>query len=310
MFSKIKTALLESPNVSNQPALHSKKFKQFGKKLYVLIAAVIAVAVIVGALLIPQGAASIPLNVNYTVGEKMVYTTTTSLVLNVNNSTFPSDEGLTSNNMTISGKETLEVLSFDGEFYTLNNTVTMTEENLPFSYSTTEKMNKTGYSVLFVNLGNTSEEIPDNSLTSNQYLAQLLSKPEVKVGDTITIPYPSLPSNISSNIQVTGDLTLTFKGFQDLTVPAGTYKVFRVDLTSNNLSMTIKPSLPSFRNSSAPTPTTITLNMDLNYQMYLEYGSMRQIESSMQETAGFQSTTLNYTLSTTTNMTLNQDITS
>jgi hypothetical protein len=74
--------------------------------------------------------------------------------------------------------------------------------------------------------------------------------------------------------------------------------------------MTIKPSLPSFRNSSAPTPTTITLNMDLNYQMYLEYGSMRQIESSMQETAGFQSTTLNYTLSTTTNMTLNQDITS
>jgi hypothetical protein len=48
--------------------------------------------------------------------------------------------------------------------------------------------------------------------------------------------------------------------------------------------------------------------------MYLEYGSMRQIESSMQETVGFQSTALNdtlstnYTLSTTTNMTLNQDI--
>jgi hypothetical protein len=259
VLKKVNTTSLASPNSPDKLASSSTGFKRFGKKLYFTIMALIIIAIIAMALLIPTGAASIPLNVNYAVGEKMVYTTATSLTLKVNNSTSPGNEGLTSNNMTISGKEILEVLGFDGEFYTLNNTVTMTEGNIPFSYSTTEKMNKTGYSVSLVNLGNTSEEIPGNSLTSNQYLAQLLSKPEVKVGDTITIPYPAIASNISSNSQLTGDLTLTFKGFQDLTVPAGTYKVFRVDLTSNNLSMTIETSLPSFRNSSATTPTTITI---------------------------------------------------
>ncbi len=163
--------------------------------------------------------------------------------------------------------------------------------------------------MLLFKIGSNSEEIPNNGLTSNQYLAQLLNEREVKVGDTVTISYPALPSNMSSLIQVAGDLTLTFKVFQDLTAPSGTYKVFRVDLTSNNLSMTIKT--PSFRygNLSSTVPTTLTMNMDLNYQMYLEYGSMRQIQSSMQETAGLQSTAMNYTMTTTTNMTLNQDST-
>ncbi len=56
-------------------------------------------------------------------------------------------------------------------------------------------MNKTGYSTFLVNLGNISqEEISDNNPTSSNYLAQLLSKPEVKVGDSITIPYPAQSS--------------------------------------------------------------------------------------------------------------------
>ncbi len=307
MVSKVNNAEFE--HLSDQPALKSKKSKRIGKKFYASITAVIAVAVIVGALIIPQGAASISLNVNYNVGEKMVYTTSTSLALAVNNSTFPTNGASASNNVTFSGRETLEVLSFDGQFYTLNNTVTMTEGNIPFTYSSTEKMNKTGYSTILLNLGNTSEEIPDNSFTSNQYLAQLLSKPEVKVGDTVTIPYASIAANLTSNIQVSGDVTLTFKGFQDLTVPAGTYKVFEVDLTSNNLMMTMQTSLPSSENSNVLTPTTVAINMGMNYQTYIEYNTMRQIQSAMQETSTLQSTVLNYTMSTTTNMTLNQDIT-
>jgi hypothetical protein len=307
MYNEVNIGQPESPNLSDIPALKSKKSKRFGKKLYASIAALIAVAVIVGAVLIPQGVASIPLNVNYNVGEKMIYTTATSLALDVNNSTFPTNGALTSNNVTFSGRETLEVLSFDGQFYTLNNTVTMTEGNRPFTYSSTEKMNKTGYSTILLNLGNTSEEIPDNSFTSNQYLSQLLNKSEVKVGDTVTIPYASIAANLTSNIQVSGDVTLTFKGFQELTVPAGTYKVFEVDLTSNNLMMTMQTSLPSSENSNVLTPTTVTIKMEMNYQTYIEYNTMRQIQSAMQETSTLQSIALNYTMRTTTNMTLNQD---
>jgi hypothetical protein len=165
-------------------------------------------------------------------------------------------------------------------------------------------MNKTGYSTFLVNLGNTSEAL--TGLASNQYLAQLLSKPEVKVGDSVTIPYSTLMTNLSSSIQVTGDLTLTFKGFQDLTVPAGTYKVFEVDLTSNNLSMAV--SLPSVGNSTTTAPNAITMDMNMTCQSFMEYNTMRQIQSFMQETATIQSSTMNYTITTTFDATLNQDL--
>lgn len=107
------------------------------------------------------------------------------------------------------------------------------------------------------------------SVTSNSYLAQLLNKPEVKVGDTITVPYPTV-----TGIETTGDLTITFQGIEDLTVPAGTYRVFRIDLTGNDITMRLATN-PSINMAS-------TIN--INYQVYLEYGTLRQIKSTMQET--------------------------
>jgi hypothetical protein len=305
MFGNVKLTQLASPTLSDQPAKGSRRV---GKKLFVLIATVIVVAVIAGALLIPQGAASIPLNVNYTVGEKMVYNTSTVLSLNVDNSTIPLSS-LSSANITVSGTETVEVLSFDGEFYTLNVTSALTQGSIPFTSSIIQKMNKTGYSTFLVNLGSTSEALTGTSFASNQPLAQLLSKPEVKVGDSVTIPYSALMANLanlSSSIQVTGDLTLTFKGFQDLTVPAGTYKVFEVDLTSNNLSTTI--SLPSYGNSTTTAPNALTMDMNMTCQSFMEYNTMRQIQSSMQETSTIQSSAMNYTMTTALDVTLNQDI--
>lgn len=307
MFSKVQAAVMDSSNLSEQPTIKSQRFKLFVKKFYVLITVLIAVVVIVGALLIPQGAASIPLNVNYNVGEKMVYNTTNSISYLVANSTLPSgNDGLTTNNVTITGQETMEVLSFDGEFYTINNTLTMTIQSRPLSFSMLEKMNNTGYSAFLFTLGNTSEEIPNGPLDNPQF-AQLLNRPVVKVGDSVTCQYPVL-GNVSSNLQTTGDVTLTFKGIQDLSVPTGTYKVFRIDLTGNSKS-TIKLSLPLNGNFLTPTePTTITTNSSINEQLYFEYGTMRQIESSNQMTSISESAALNYTMRTTSNSILNQDI--
>lgn len=241
----------------------------------------------------------------------MVYATAETLSMKTANSTLPGTEGFpTNSNLTFSGTETMEVLSFDGQIYTLNNTSTITEAGRPFSISNIEKMNKTGYTTTIVNLGNTSEEISGGSPTNDQYLAQLLSKPEVKVGDSVTIPYPALPSNLSSSIQTTGDLTLTFKGYKELTVPAGTFKVFEVDLTSNDLAMTINTSSITGNSTVAVSvePSNITMNLNLSYQMFFEYDTMRQIQSSMQETTTFQSTTLSYTMTNSMDMTLNQDL--
>ena len=218
----------------------------------------------------------------------------------------PGNDGLTPNNATVLGQETMDVLSFDGGFYTINNSYTSTIQNRPFTFSMLEKMNNTGYSAMIFNSGNSSEELPSGSFDNSQF-AQLLSQPVVKVGDyTVTVPYSELLGNSSqSNLQ--GNLTLTFKGIQDLNVPAGTYKVFRIDLTGNIIT-TVKLPLPLNGNYLPPTvPTTMTQTLKSNDQMYFEYGTMCQIESSMQETTISESSKLNYTMTTTSDMTLNQD---
>jgi hypothetical protein len=149
-----------------------------------------------------------------------------------------------------------------------------------------------------LNLVNTQNGVPNENAISNSYLTPLLSKPEVKVGDSINVPLPP----INPSVGVTGDLTLTFRGFENITVPAGTYKVFRVDITSNDLSMDYNPSISTSRNLAA------TMNMDLHYQIYIEYGTMRQIKSAMQQTVSFESEMIQYAMQLDMEMILSQHI--
>ena len=160
----------------------------------------------------------------------------------------------------------------------------------------------------------------------------MLSASEVKVGDTITIPEQSLLGNLSSaNLEVTGYLTMTFKGFQDLTVPAGTFRVFEVDLVSHDVSTTMKLQLPEI--TPEPTPP---LNLSLTYvgnspipqqsitphlatftststsnmteQTFIEVNTMRLIQTTSEDTFTTQTTNGNYTSTSISAETLNQDI--
>ena len=72
---------------------------------------------------------------------------------------------------------------------------------------------------------------------------------------------------------------MTFRGFEDLTVPAGTYKVFRIDIESNNLSLNYSPSV-----SDSNLELKTNMNIDMNYEIYMEYGTLRQVRSIMQQT--------------------------
>jgi hypothetical protein len=302
---KMSESSWESPSsIGQENKSSAPKRRLSGRKIYFMMFAIIAILILAVTLLIPQGAASIPLNVNYTVGEKMVYDATMTSSFQYGNSDLPT--GITSqlpNNTSINMQQTIEVTGFDGEYYTLNHTMTLSTNSKPLSISLTEKMNKTGYSAYLLNFGSTQQEIPNNGVTSTSYLAQLLSKPEVKVGDSVEVPFPSG----NSSIGITGDLTMTFKGIQDLTVPAGTFKVFRIDITSNNLKMNYNSPMGSLSNF---TPANITVNLDMSSQMYIEYGTMRQIKSNMQETVSIQSATLNYGMSTNMDMTLVEHIAS
>ncbi len=283
----------ELPSSAEQPIQQAKN-KRFGKKFYAVMA-VIAVVVIVSALFIPQGAATIPLDVNYTVGEKMIYDTTLTMTFNSSSTTLGSAlSSLMPNTTSVNAQQTIEVISFDGENYLLNHTTTMTFLNKPVSVSILEKMNKTGYSTYLFNIGNTQQEIPSSGSTSKSYLAQVISKPEAKVGESFTIPYPS-----TGGLQITGDLTVKFSGLEDLTTSAGTYRVFRIDMISNGISASLAENNPGFNMEG---------NIDINYQIYLEYGSLRQIKSTMQENIAIQSSIMNATMQLDLNMALVQDI--
>lgn len=108
---------------------------------------------------------------------------------------------------------------------------------------------------------------------------------------------------------LTGEMTMTFWGFQDLAVEAGTYRVFRVDMASNNavFKAPTPPPAPSGFNGtylySQP-----SLNLTVSGSMYMEYGTLRPIKSTMQETIFYESATMNYSMSISGNMSLVQHI--
>ena len=69
----------ETSSAAPHPATLPTK-RRLGKKLYIAIA-VVAIVIIAVAFFIPQGGATIPLNVDYVVGEKMVYDTTMTMTI-------------------------------------------------------------------------------------------------------------------------------------------------------------------------------------------------------------------------------------
>jgi hypothetical protein len=254
----------------------------------------VVIAVIATALLTPRGIAIIPLSVNYTVGEKMIYNTTETLTTQGYNTTTAAGQmGPIPGTISINSTESVEVTDFDGEYYTLNHTMTLTMEQWnpismsPISWSFVEIVNKTGFSSYFHSVG--TQQLVYNAssdpFSSYQFISALLARPEVKVGDTWQVP---LSMGNSSFACMRGNLTVTFGGIQDITVPAGTYEVFKIDFSSNNLSMSFNfPTNATFTNI----PTTI--NMSISGQKYLEYKTCREIESNIEMTHSYQIEELN-----------------
>jgi hypothetical protein len=270
------------------------------KKLYVLIAAVATIAAVLLAFFIPQGAAIIPLEVNYTVGEKMVYSTTQQITM----LDYSSPLGIDPPNTVFNSTSTVEVTGFDGQYYTLNHTtkvVSSSGSSLSIPFSFIQKINKEGYTVNIFQ----GDDAPGNA-TANPFIVGLLNRSEVKVGDTWTIPI----ENTNPAVSCSGSITITFQGFEDITVPAGTFRVFK----ANSVSSVFAQMTPVTFNDIT---STTTLTISQNGTMYVEYSSCRQIKSTIQQVIIQQSLTnggsvslpsSNYTSLLTANIELIQDI--
>ena len=104
--------------------------------------------------------------------------------------------------------------------------------------------------------------------SSNPTISAYLAQPTVKVGDVWKIPV----NTCNASLGLTGEVTLTFAELQDLSVPAGTFKTMRIEVTSNTLSL-------HSDNSIIVTPKSMTLQ--LNGTSYIEQGTCRLIKADL-----------------------------
>ena len=270
MFRQENAGLTVAPDVPSQPNSPVSGGKKRGKKLYALVVAVIAIVVIAGTLLIPQGSGSqIQLSLTYTVGDHMTYDITNTVTGQQYTSSV-SIPGSYSDNLTLS----IAVLGFDGQYYKLNQT---TETATLGSLSLILNVNKTSYYNDFIAPG-----APDvfYNISSNPALAAYLAKPTVNVGDVWQFPV----STGNASLGYTGEMTLKFAGIQNLTVPAGTYKTFSVEVSTGNL---ILHADPDYLNAiHLDIPDNMTLQM--NGTAYLEQGTCRLIKSDLTQESAFQ----------------------
>lgn len=261
----------EASPAIDQPASLPPSNKRFRRRIYVFLG-VVAVVAVASALLvfwsISSAGAAIPLSYNFTVGEEMNYNITTTTMSAIGENT--------SETATMS----LGIVSFDGENYTINETATLYSPfGPPISFTAMEKENKTGY---ITYLNGTAGLQQMYSMFSN--IGSFNQKDEAKEGETWHIPLNwSVPSYVFN-----GTFTYKFGHIQNITVPAGTYKVFSIDFSSSNLTLIF----------NALANVSISENITANGQMHLEYGTCRLIDLQLQESLsiqqGMQTSTQNY----------------
>lgn len=248
----------------NEPTLQANN-KKHHRKLYALLVGLAMIVIIIGALMVPKGSGSpMELSLNYAVGDHMVYETT-NIVTNQIVNTSLALVG-TTNSQSYNSTLTLDVIDFNSGNYIINETLAapsfLLSHPLP---AITINVSKTSYYNNFMAPGG---PLIFYNASSNPTISTYLAQQSVKVGDVWKIPV----NTGNASLGLTGEVTLTFAGLQDLTVPAGAYKTMRIEVTSNTLSL-------HSDNSVIVTPQGMTLQ--LNGTSFVEQGTCRLIKADL-----------------------------
>jgi hypothetical protein len=238
---------------------------------------VAVIIVIIVALMIPQGSGStLELNLNYAVGDQMVYKTTNIITNQKENTTLllPPTSTTQSYNSTI----TIDVTGSNSENFTISEFITGSPSyNISHIPTMILNVSKSSYYSNFVAPG--GPLIFYNS-DNNSIISAYLAQTTVKVGEVWKIP-------VNTFNVLTGEVTLTFVGFQDLTVPAGTYKTMRIEVASNVLQAY------SDGTTHITYPEGMTLQM--NGTSYIEQGTCRLIKADLTQISTLNSPGINRT---------------
>ena len=260
------------PSTSVEPTRKSRK------KLYALLGVVliaVLISVVVITFFVPRGLGeTIPYGFNYAVGEKMVYDLSMSASMNGRST---SETGMIS----------MEVLSFDGANYTINETASFTVQGMQQQeVSFTVKMNKFGQMTDFSGLPSQMQSIysmfggvPGFGLAFN--------KTEARVGESWQVPL-----NLgNSTFSMSGTINCKFGEVQNVTMAAGSFKTFKMEISTNDV------------HASA---SGVSVNINMHGWVLQEYGTCHAIDLSLEETASASGQGQSMTLTLSMQMTLRQ----
>jgi hypothetical protein len=273
MFTFFLSASPEPSEPSTPQKVGNGSKRRFSKKLVVAAAVVLVVGVVCAFLFSNSSVATVPLSLNYEVGEQMVYSSSWSTLVERYNQTLnvPATQ-TTGSNSTL----TMDVLSLNGDTYTLNNTYNFEILGKPFNTNMTQQLTKADYVNNFL-IGDAARLL--YNLTGDKTDYYKLNLLQATIGESIQIPV----NTGNESIGTTGTLNVKFAAIEDITVPAGTFKVFRLDYTAD---FTIHANLQGILNIQLPEPVP----GQITGQTYLEYGTCRLIKSAVTETDQFPGT--------------------
>lgn len=270
---------MEPEPISQPPIEPIEPVRKSRKKLYVLIGAVAVAAVLIAVVLgsippVPQGLGEkIPYSLSFTVGENLTY----SLSATVNEN---------GQQVTETGNMNMSVVGFDGENYTINEPTHLEAEGIPLDTSVTLIMNKAGQLVGTSNgpsqLQNAYSILQGSTMTPIMFF----NTSEIQVGQTYQFPI----SFSNSTMNISGTVNIKVADIENVTVPAGTFKTFKLELSTNNFQVTSQ-------GNSATVSVTAQIRMD--------YTTCHVIDFSLQETGNSEGSSISLTM----NMALTADTT-
>jgi hypothetical protein len=236
------------------------------KKLYMLVVAVLIVALSGSILLYSfRPVEAIALSVQYRVGEKMTYET-----------------DMTMNMMGFEVSTTMvysmEVLKKEDDIYTIRMTTgILSQDQTTISYSLTMKIDESGR---FVELVDAPEEVQEALQQSMSYYSFMPGNgfyfplSEAKVGDSWEVPI----GLTTEAFNFTGTLDCAITETRKITVPAGTYDAFKLEVSSSDLSFAFSPEL------EMETGQSMGIQMAINGYEYFERGTCRTVQAAFNAT--------------------------
>ena len=247
---------IDSLAPQQQPIGQAPNNKRFRKKLYTTVAAIIVITVVLLAVIfVPlSNAEIISLGVHYSLGEKLTYDITSSSF---------SQLGESFTNSSAQSTLTIEVLSINGDTYTLNYTITSGAASNSTTTSHLLDVKKTDMINLLTLMPVALQGYVENSGRSPIETA-FFNQSQAKVGDAWQIPVACAASDTPE-----AEITVKFVAIQNLAVKAGNFKVFKIEFTQASAQLSQNQPVDEAYGG-------------VSGESYLEFGSCKQIQSTLQ----------------------------